>query len=195
MPMTGVTSNSGKLRFTGFLAIFFTVTCIAAAPGMPDYKVHAGDKLVVGLYDDPKLPPQEITVSPDGKFAFPMLGEVMAGGRTVEQIRSEIETKLKKFVSDPVVLVAVSAATGNVAYVIGQVLKPGAIAMNPTINVLQALSVAGGANPYAKLDSIIIIRGTASGQQVLNFRYGQVSAGKNLEQNIDLESGDVVVVP
>jgi polysaccharide biosynthesis/export protein len=82
-----------------------------------------------------------------------------------------------------------------VAYVIGQVLKPGAIPMNPTINVLQALSVAGGANPYAKLDSIIVIRGTSSGQQVLNFRYGQVSAGKNLEQNIELESGDVVVVP
>jgi len=193
--MTGATSNSRKLRFTGLLVTFFVTTCIAAAPAVPDYKVHAGDKMIVGLYDDPKLPPQEITVSPDGKFAFPMLGEVMAGGRTVEQIRTEIETKLKKFVSDPVVLVAVSAATGNVAYVIGQVNKPGAIPMNPTINVLQALSVAGGGNPYAKLVSIIVIRGTSSGQQVLNFRYGQVSAGKNLEQNIELESGDVVVVP
>ena len=67
--------------------------------------------------------------------------------------------------------------------------------MNPGLNVLQAISMAGGTNPYAKLDSIIIIRTRSKGQQVLPFKFGLVSAGKGLEQNIDLESGDVVVVP
>jgi polysaccharide export outer membrane protein len=91
--------------------------------------------------------------------------------------------------------VIVTAVTGNAVYVIGQVLKPGQLIMNPTINVLQALSMAGGANPYAKLDSIIVIRSTPGGQRVLPFKYGQVSSGKDLSQNVDLESGDVVVVP
>ena len=82
------------------------------------------------------------------------------------------------------------------AYVVGQVQKPGPIVMNPAVNVMQALSTVGGGNPYAKMDSIIIIRGTTPGQQkVLNFRYGQVSGGRNLEQNVQLEAGDVVVVP
>jgi polysaccharide export outer membrane protein len=67
--------------------------------------------------------------------------------------------------------------------------------MNPTINVLQALTMVGGTNPYAKLDSIIIIRSSAGGQRVLPFRYGAVSSGKDLNQNVQLESGDVVVVP
>jgi polysaccharide biosynthesis/export protein len=181
-------------RLAGLLSLVVCATC-AADSAPPEYRLHAGDKILVGVYDDPKLPPQEITITPDGKFAFPMLGEVLAGGRTTAQIRAELTTRLKQYVTDPIVTIAVTDVKGNVVYVVGQVNKPGSITMNPTINVLQALSIAGGGNPYAKLDDIVVIRGTASGQQVLAFRYGQVSAGKNLAQNIQLESGDVVVVP
>jgi polysaccharide export outer membrane protein len=106
-----------------------------------------------------------------------------------------METKLRKFVAEPVVTVTVVDTKGNVAYVIGQVSKPGAILMNPAVNVLQALSIAGGGNPYAKMDNIIVIRNAVGGQRVLNFRYGQVASGKSLEQNVQLEGGDVVVVP
>lgn len=172
---------------------------LMAAPSraqtLPDYKLHPGDKLVVGVYDDPKLLPQDVTVTPDGKIAYPMVGELTVGGKTVEQTRIELATRLKKFISEPIVTVMVTEVKGNVVYVIGQVNKPGQLTMNPTINVLQALSMAGGANPYAKLDGIIVIRSTAVGQRLLPFKYSQVSAGKSLEQNVQLESGDVVVVP
>jgi polysaccharide export outer membrane protein len=168
----------------------------AADVAVGDYKIHGGDRLMVGVYDDPKMPPMDITVTPDGKFSFPLLGVLQAGGKTADQLRVEMETKLRKYVAEPVVMVSVTEVKGNVAYVIGQVNKPGLIVMNPALNVLQALSVAGGGNPYAKMDNIIVIRSSASGgQRVLNFRYGQVSAGKSLEQNVELESGDVVVVP
>ena len=160
-----------------------------------DYRIHGGDRLLVGVYDDPKMPPIDIVVTPDGKFSFPLLGVLVAGGKTPEQLRTEMETKLRKFVAEPVVTVSVTEVKGNVAYVVGQVLKPGPIEMNPAVNVLQALSIVGGGNPYAKLDGIIILRNTTSGQRVLNFHYGQVSSGKNLEQNVQLEAGDVVVVP
>jgi polysaccharide biosynthesis/export protein len=160
-----------------------------------DYKIHAGDNLLVGVYDDPKMPPINVTVTPDGKFSFPLIGILVAGGKTPEQLRVEMETKLRKFVSEPVVTVSIIEVKGNVAYVIGQVSKPGAIVMNPAVNVLQALSIAGGGNPYAKLDSIIVIRNAVGGQRIMNFHYGQVASGRNLEQNVQLESGDVVVVP
>ena len=160
-----------------------------------DYKIHAGDLLLVGVYDDPKMPPITVTVTPDGKFSFPLIGVLNAGGKTPEQVRTEMETKLRKFVAEPVVTVTITEVKGNVAYVIGQVAKPGAIVMNPAVNVLQALSIAGGGNPYAKMDNIIVIRNSVGGQRVMNFRYGQVASGKSLEQNVQLESGDVVVVP
>src|ERR1700745_3097941 len=108
---------------------------------------------------------------------------------------SVMETKLRKYVSEPVVTVSITDTKGNIPYVIGQVTKPGAIPMNPALTVLQALSVAGGGNPYAKMDSIIVIRNSPGGQRTLNLRYSQVFSGKSLEQNIQLESGDVVVVP
>jgi polysaccharide export outer membrane protein len=167
----------------------------AHAQLLPDYKLHPGDKLTVGVYDDPKLLPQDITVTPDGKISYPMVGTINVGGKTLEQVRAEFELRLKKYVSDPIAILMVTEVKGNVVYVIGQVTKPGAIVMNPAINVLQALSIAGGANPYAKLDGIIIIRSSGGTQRVLPFRYAQVSAGKDLAQNVELESGDVVVVP
>jgi polysaccharide export outer membrane protein len=188
-----------RLKFpfltAGAVALLAVLSAGVRAQMLPDYKLHPGDKVIIGVYDDPKLLPQEITVAPDGKIAYPMVGVLTVAGKTVEQIRSELEAKLKKYISDPIATVIVTDVKGNVVYVIGQVLKPGSITMNPTINVLQALSMAGGANPYAKLDGIIIIRSSGGTQRVLPFKYGQVSSGKDLQQNIELESGDVVVVP
>jgi polysaccharide export outer membrane protein len=182
--------------FAGAVLVSAAVlSATARAQTIPDYKVHPGDKLIVGVYDDPKLLPQEITVTPDGKISYPMVGVLVVGGKTVEQIRTELEGRLKKYISDPIATVIVTDVKGNVVYVIGQVTKPGSMTMNPTINVLQALSIAGGGNPYAKLDGIIIIRSSGGTQRVLPFRYGQVASGKDLQQNIQLESGDVVVVP
>jgi polysaccharide biosynthesis/export protein len=185
-----------------FWTMLLFTAAVAALPQMsraqsaaPDYKIHPGDKLVVGVYDDPKLLPQEMTVAPDGKISYPLVGVMMVGGKNVEQVRLEMEARLKKYISDPIATVIVTEVKGNVVYVIGQVLKPGQLVMNPTINVLQALSMAGGGNPYAKLDGIIVIRTTPTGQRTLPFKYGQVAAGKDLSQNVDLENGDVVVVP
>jgi polysaccharide export outer membrane protein len=196
---------SDRMWALGFalLAGLTAAPVLAAEPPVPaavvatqtDYKIHAGDVLLVGVYDDPKMPPITVTVTPDGKFSFPLIGILTAGGTTPEQLRGEMETKLRKYVSEPVVTVSITDTKGNIAYVIGQVTKPGAIPMNPALTVLQALSVAGGGNPYAKMDSIIVIRNSPGGQRTMNFRYSQVSSGKSLEQNIQLESGDVVVVP
>jgi polysaccharide export outer membrane protein len=200
---SNVDKTSERVRATRVLRSWGAVACLfalslpcAAQTASPGYPLHPGDKLIVGVYDDPKLLPQEITITPDGSITYPMVGELMAGGKTTGQVRAELEEKLKKFISEPIAIVLVTDVKGNVAYVVGQVNKPGQIVMNPTINVLQAISMSGGTNPYAKLDSIIVIRTGPNGvQRVLPFKYGQVASGKDLQQNVQLESGDVVVVP
>lgn len=159
-----------------------------------EYRLHAGDSITVSVWKELDLQ-RKVMVRPDGHFSFPLAGEVRAAGRTPDEVRIDIEGKLKKFIPEAVVTVITEDFSGNRVYVIGQVNKPGMFIMNPELTVLQALSLAGGSTPFAKLDNISILRGTGAAQKSLPFRYNQVVEGKSLQQNITLQSGDVVVVP
>jgi len=188
---------SGRCAIVAWALVALLAVAVATpawAQTLPDYLLLPGDKLEVSVWKETEMQ-RIVIVRPDGKFSFPLTGEVKAAGRTVDQVRSEIEGKLARYISEPVVTVSLAEIVGNRVFVIGQVLKPGVFVMNPQVNVLQALALAGGMTPFAKTDDIIVIRGNASAQRTLPFRYGQVSSGRNLEQNILLESGDVVVVP
>lgn len=167
----------------------------AAAQGAEsDYRLHAGDSITVSVWKEIDLQ-RKVIIRPDGKFSFPLAGEVQAAGRTADQVRIDIEGKIGKFIPEAVVTVIVEDVAGNRIFVIGQVNKPGMFIMNPQLTVLQALSLAGGHTPFAKLDDIAIVRGLGASQKSFPFRYNQVVEGKSLQQNIVLESGDVVVVP
>jgi polysaccharide export outer membrane protein len=166
----------------------------AEAQQQPDYTLNAGDTLDVDVYKELELT-KNVVVRPDGKFSFPLAGEIVAVGRTVSQVQQDITTRLLKYIPEAVVTVAVKSLDGCRIYIIGQVTKPGAVVMNPRINVLQALSLAGGMTPFAATNYIIVLRGTGTAQKVLPFRYGDVSKGKSLNQNVMLEAGDVLVVP
>ncbi len=159
-----------------------------------DYRLHPGDTIEVSVWKEVDLQ-RVLIVRPDGKFSLPLAGEMQAAGRTPDEIRAEIETRLKVYIPEPVVTVSVQKVDGNQIYIIGQVNKPGAIVMNPRLNVLQALSLAGGGTPFAKLDDIVVVRTAGDKQQTIEFRYSRVAEGRNLDQNILLESGDVVIVP
>src|SRR5688572_27666753 len=159
-----------------------------------DYKLHAGDSITVSVWKELELQ-RKVIIRPDGRFSFPLAGEVQAAGRSADQIRVDIESKLTKYIPEAVVAVMVEDVSGNRIYVIGQVTKPGMYVMNPELTVLQALSLAGGGTPFAKLGNISVIRGKGTSQKTLPFRYDQVVEGKSLQQNITLQSGDVVVVP
>ena len=156
--------------------------------------VKPGDGLEISVWKEPDLQ-GPVLVTPDGSFSFPLVGQVDARGKTVSELQQVITERLAKFISDPVVTVSVREIRGNKVYVIGQVNRPGEFIVNPRVDVMQALSMAGGTTPFAALGDIIILRRTDKGKTALPFRYNDVVRGKRLEQNIDLQSGDVVVVP
>jgi polysaccharide export outer membrane protein len=160
----------------------------------PDYTLNAGDTLDIDVYKEVELT-KTVVVRPDGKFSFPLAGEIVAVGHSVTQVQQDITTRLLKYIPEAVVTVSVKSLDGCRIYIIGQVTKPGAVTMNPRMNILQALSMAGGMTPFAATNDIIVLRGTGTAQKVFQFRYGDVSKGKSLNENIMLEPGDVVVVP
>lgn len=165
-----------------------------AAQALQDYTLNPGDQLEISIWKEPDLT-KTVQVRPDGKFSVPLAGEIVAAGRTVAQVQSDITQRLLKYIPEPVVTASLTVLEGNRVYVIGQVTKPGAYVMNPRLSVLQALSVAGGMTPFAAANDILVMRGSGRAQRMLPFRYGEVVRGRNLEQNVMLEAGDVVVVP
>ena len=187
----------------GFVLTLVFAGAAVAAPPAPStgpladstYTVKAGDTLLVSVWKEPDLQ-GPVLVRPDGMFSFPLTGQLDARNKSVAELQQELTTKLKKFISDPVVTVSIQEIKGNKVDVIGQVQKPGDFVVNPRVDVMQALSMAGGTTPFAALGDIMILRRTDTGQQqALPFKYTDVVRGRNLQQNIMLQAGDVVVVP
>jgi polysaccharide export outer membrane protein len=169
----------------------------AAATGPPpgaDYQVQPGDVLQVTVWKEQDLT-GEVLVRPDGGLSFPLVGDVAASGKTVTALREEFTERLKRYVPSPVVTVAVKQINGNHIYVVGKVQRPGEFPFGRPLDVMQALSLAGGATPFASVNDIVILHRENGQQRAIRFHYSDVARGKNLAQNIQLQSGDIVVVP
>jgi polysaccharide biosynthesis/export protein len=158
------------------------------------YSLQPGDILEVSVWKEPDLQ-REVLVRPDGGISFPLVGNVKTKNSTVQDVNKEITTRLAKYIPDPVVTVSLKQMLGNRVYVVGKVLKPGEFLINRNVDVMQALSMAGGLNPFADGDEIMILRRINGVQKSIPFRYDSVVEGKDLAQNIVLKPGDVVVVP
>lgn len=172
-----------------------TVSVAQEATGTDEsYKVLPGDLLQISVWKEEDLQ-LDVLVRPDGAFSFPLAGDISAKNHSVQDLQSELTRRLSRYISDPVVTVSVAEVLGNRVYVVGQVRNPGSFVVNPQVDVIQALSMAGGATPFAQLNDIKILRRTGTIQIAISFRYNDVVKGKDLEQNIILQSGDVVVVP
>jgi polysaccharide export outer membrane protein len=165
-----------------------------AVPLPEDYRVNPGDTLDISVWKEEDLQ-REILVRPDGGFSFPLAGDMVAKGKTVTEIRDELAARLSRYIPDLVITVTVVDVEGNRIFVIGQVTKAGAFVMNPQLDVVQALALAGGMTPFASLKNIRILRRENGRQRAIRFDYTEVSEGESLDQNIVLQSGDVVIVP
>ncbi len=195
-------------RAVGYVWVWFTMAAGAqpsgprdatptpreATPAVVRYEVQPSDVLQVSVWREPELT-QQVIVRPDGAFSFPLVGEVDAVGKTVEELRRELVQELGRVIPDVVVTVSVLEIRGNKVYVIGQVNQPGEFIVNPRVDVIQALSLAGGTTAFASPSQIFVLRREGQQQRRLPFNFDAVLRGRDLEQNVLLRSGDVVVVP
>jgi polysaccharide export outer membrane protein len=158
------------------------------------YRIQPGDLLRISVWKEQDLQ-GEVLVRPDGGLSFPLAGDVQATGKSVEELRKELTERLKEFIPDAVVTVAIKEIGGNRVYVLGKVNRPGEFSFSRPLDVMQALSLAGGTTPYAALNDIVILRRNNERVDAIRFRYADVEHGKELSQNVLLHSGDTVVVP
>ena len=180
------------LRNTLFALMTLMMTNVALSAER--YLLNAGDVLDISVWNEESLQKQLI-VLPDGKISFPLAGELQAQGQSVTDLQSALKKKLTEYLADPVVTVSVANVSGNTVHIMGKVLKPGNFMMSKSTDVMQALSMAGGLSPYAEENNIIVLRRRGEKQQVLPVHYAAIKKGQELNTNILLQSGDVIVIP
>jgi polysaccharide export outer membrane protein len=165
-----------------------------AAAEDPTYKIGAQDVLRIDVWREDQLT-RTVPVRPDGKITLPLLNDVQAVGLTPMELAGLIREELKKYITNPQVTVSVSEINSRRIYVTGEVTKAGAYQLMPHMTVLQALTGSAGFTAFARVKNIYVLR-TENGKPVkIPFNYKEAIAGRNPAQNIELQPGDVVVVP
>ena len=195
---------ASSCTYAGCVAAVFLLAMSPTAAAQPEddlmlppgdgYGLQPGDVIRVSVWREEALD-QGVLVRPDGGISFPLAGDLNAEGMTIDEVTAAIAGRLSEFIPNPVVTVSLQENSGNRIYVTGRVNQPGVFLINRPIDVMQALSMAGGLTPFADRDAIKILRREGAGQRTIPFNYKQVQKGKALQQNILLQAGDTLIVP
>jgi polysaccharide export outer membrane protein len=198
---TAARGNS-RLGWSSVIGLIWLLTCgvavaqdaIEAAYLGDEYRIGPEDVLEISVWKEPDLQ-RQVLVRPDGGISFPLAGDIQAAGRTARELEAVISQRIRQYVPEAVVTVSVATVAGYRIFIVGKVKSPGQYVVGRYIDVLQALTLAGGLTPYASQSKIKIIRREGDIERVIRFSYSDAEDGEALEQNILLKSGDVVLVP
>ncbi len=159
-----------------------------------EYRIGPEDVLHISVWKEDDLD-RKVLVRPDGGVSFPLVGDIQVSGRTPLEVQDEIRSRLARYVPDAEVTVSVDKISGYTIFVLGEVNKPGQFTLGRYVDVVQALTLAGGTTPYASERNMQILRRKDGQEVTYRFDFRDIKRGRNLKQNIILQSGDVVVVP
>lgn len=184
------------------LALLCPFACRATLTGpwppieatVQEYRIGPGDVIRVAVFGNADLS-SRVTVRPDGRLTLPLLGEVSATGKTVNEVTREITEGYRRFVQDARVAVVIEEVHSYRVFVLGKVTRPGEFESRVPLTITQAMALAGGTTRGANVDGIVVLRRGANGRDE---RY-EVSMTDILEgqtqQNFTLRTGDTIMVP
>ncbi len=156
------------------------------------YVIGVEDELQISVWREPELS-TAVVVRPDGMITLPLVNDLKVAGLRTEELQNTLTEKLKNYVNEPQVTVIVRAIHSRKVYLVGQAMHQGTFPLNGDMTALELMAVAGGLGPFAKADSIYILREQNGKKIRIPFHYKKAVAGKS--ENVALQPGDVVVVP
>ena len=177
--------------------------CCGASAQQTGYTLQPGDAIEISVLQEPGLN-RKLVIAPDGMISFPLAGQVRAGGLTVKALEGQLAKRLSKNYLAPPQVTVTLAETGTGAigggaasriYITGEVNSPGPYPISPGISVMEAIALSGGLGKFAAKSRIQIHRNVAGKDEVYVFNYSDFLSGKNLQGNIPLKPGDLIVVP
>jgi polysaccharide export outer membrane protein len=195
-------------RLAALIPVIMAAIIVAACSNLPPaptdaggptpfYRIGPGDALNVFVWQNTQLSTPAI-VGPDGRISLPLVKEIEAAGKTPTQLARDIEHRLAKYVTDPVVTVMVSSYVGPFSQqvrVIGEVGKPQAIVYRKGMTVLDAMLAVGGLTQYAAGNRATLVRTWNGVETSYGLRLDKLLQDGDLSANVPLEPGDVITVP
>lgn len=160
-------------------------------PSNEDYYIKPGDVLNINVWGEPKLS-GEVVVRDDGRFTLPLADDIEAEGKTLLQLKDELETTLNQFVPGVSVSPSIVQSAPIKYFMAGQFIHPGEFRSELGITLLQAVAKAGGFAPFADESEITLIRKNSAGELRYQLDYNRVVTGK--EPNPKLKDGDFISV-
>jgi polysaccharide export outer membrane protein len=167
---------------------------IAKEIKLTEFIVGPGDTIQITVYRHDDLN-KTAQIDTSGKITYPFIGDIEAGGLSVFQLRDKIRDGLSEYIKNPQVAVSVTAVKSQKVYVLGEVQKPGAFALNTPMSTIEAISSAGGFTIDAQDKSVMVIRGNKDNPQLIKLNLQSALKGGNLSQNIQLQAEDIVFIP
>ena len=193
-----------RYLMTLMLVLAWGSTSLAQTVAPSSITLKPGDTLNISVLQDPKLD-RSVVVDPNGQIAFPLAGHVTANGLTPQRLEKILKARLQRNYKDDDldVTVALANAVKDVPeddlkpkiFITGEVLRPGPYPIRQATSLVQAISIAGGFGPFAAKKRIQVHRGSGSQEMIFGFDYKSYEAGQNLDSNIPLQPGDVIIVP
>ena len=171
------------------------VKAASPSPASDEFVIGPGDVLAINVWKEAEIS-KVIPVRSDGRISLPLIGELQTSGLTPRQLEAELTKRLKDYVADPSVTVVVQEIHSQKINVLGMVSHPGSFPLAKPMTVVDAIATAGGFRDFAKQKEVYVLHKDASGRQTrIPVNYKDVIRGLHPEQNIELQSGDTVVVP
>ena len=184
---------------------FFCFACVAWVPGADAQTLKTGDSLSISVLQDSKLD-RTVVVDPSGEIAFPLAGHIRARGLTPQALEKILKAKLQGNYKDENLDITVAVANSPKdipeedlkpkVFVTGEVIRPGSYVVRQPTTLMQAIALAGGMGSFAAKQRIQVRRrGPGGDETIFMFNYRAYEAGADLEGNIRLRAGDVILVP
>ena len=164
----------------------------------PDYIIGPEDVLEITVWRNADLS-RAVSVRPDGRISLPLIGDVVAVGRTPVQLAEAISTRLKEYKENPQVSIMVQQVNSYAIYILGEVKSPGKYPLKSKTTLLQAITIASGFSQLAARSKIVVFRFGGNGEGEKDFKirasYDDIVLRDDSQQNIVLKPGDTIVVP
>jgi polysaccharide export outer membrane protein len=180
-----------KIIYISILA-FFSLSSTVYPMISEDYRIRIGDELEIFVWQNADIT-RRATVQFDGSISLPLIGNIIAEGKTPKDLEEEITKSLSKYVREPRVSVIVVNIAAEIVYIIGEVRHPGSYKWYKGMRLMELVSISGGYTSDAVLSKAEVLR--YNGNSIVSYKIDLREIIDRREEDFVLQQQDIVYIP